>query len=264
MTYIEHNPDSWEGWQWGGDHMWGFSTRLGIPEQYDLLEDALKHCEMMVFWSSDPETTGGVYGAHESTIRRQWLKELGVKMVFIDPYFNHTAGLVADKWLAPRMGTDVALGLGIAFVWLTEGLVRPGVCGHPHPRLRRVEGLRVGRERRRAQDSRLGGGRVPAYPAREIRALAREWAAKKTMLAAGGMGGWGGACRSSYGNEYARTMIALAAMQGLGKPGSNIYSTTGGVPADRDFWFPGYSEGGISADIGGYGGGLPPLLAHVA
>ena len=88
-------------------------------------------------------------------------------------------------------------------------------------------------------------------PAREIRALAREWASKRTMLAAGGMGGWGGACRSSYGAEYARTMIALAAMQGLGKPGSNIYSTTGGVPADRAFYFPGYSEGGISGDIAG-------------
>ena len=122
MTFVEHNPDSWEGWQWGGDHMWGFSSRLGIPEQYDLLEDALKNVEMMVFWSSDPETTGGVYAAHESTSRRQWLKELGVKMVFIDPYFNHTAGLVGDKWFAPRMGTDPALGLAIAFVWLTEDL----------------------------------------------------------------------------------------------------------------------------------------------
>ena len=65
-TYGEHNPDSWEGWQWGGAHMWGFAHRLGIPEQYDLLEDALKHTEMMVFWSSDPETTGGVYGSFES------------------------------------------------------------------------------------------------------------------------------------------------------------------------------------------------------
>ncbi len=45
-------------------------------------------------------------------------------------------------------------------------------------------------------------------------------------------------------------MIALAAMQGLGKPGSNIYSTAGGAPADRSFYFPGYSEGGISGDIG--------------
>ena len=42
MTYVEHNPDSWEGWQWGGDHMWGFASRLGLPEQYDLLEDALQ------------------------------------------------------------------------------------------------------------------------------------------------------------------------------------------------------------------------------
>ena len=58
----------------GAMHMWGFSWRLGIPEQYDLLVDALKHAEMIVFWSSDPETTAGLYGAFESTIRRQWLK----------------------------------------------------------------------------------------------------------------------------------------------------------------------------------------------
>ena len=53
------------------------------------------------------------------------------------------------------------------------------------------------------------------------------------MLAAGGMGGWGGACRAATGNEWARAMIALAAMQGLGKPGSNIWSTTSGVPFDK-------------------------------
>ena len=43
-------------------------------------------------------------------------------------------------------------------------------------------------------------------------------------------------------------MIALAAMQGLGKPGCNIWSTTHGVPCDTSLWFPGYSEGGISND----------------
>ncbi len=42
FTYGEHNPDSWEGWHWGATHMWGQSHRLGLPEQYDLLEDALK------------------------------------------------------------------------------------------------------------------------------------------------------------------------------------------------------------------------------
>jgi anaerobic selenocysteine-containing dehydrogenase len=247
MTYVEHNPDSWEGWQWGGDHMWGFSGRLGIPEQYDLLEDALKNAEMMVFWSSDPEATCGVYGAHESHCRRAWLKELGVKMIFIDPYYNHTAGLVADKWFAPRMGTDVALGLAIAFTWLTEGTYDKEYVATRTHRFDEWKNYVLGESD--------GVPKTPEWaevesliPAREIRALAREWGSKKTMLAAGGMGGWGGACRSSYGAEFARTMIALAAMQGMGKPGSNIYSTTGGVPADRSFWFPGYAEGGISHD----------------
>jgi trimethylamine-N-oxide reductase (cytochrome c) len=85
-------------------------------------------------------------------------------------------------------------------------------------------------------------------PARQIRALAREWGRKKTMLAAGGMGGWGGACRAASGNEWSRMMIALAAMQGMGKPGSNIWSTTSGVPFDPAFFFPGYAEG-ASGDV---------------
>ena len=85
-------------------------------------------------------------------------------------------------------------------------------------------------------------------PACEIRALAREWAKKNTFLAAGGLGGWGGACRASHGIEWARGMIALATMQGMGKPGSNIWSTTQGAPVDYDFYFPGYAEGGISGD----------------
>ena len=86
-------------------------------------------------------------------------------------------------------------------------------------------------------------------PAREIRALAREWGAKKIMLAAGGLGGWGGACRSATGNEWARTMVALAAMQGYGKPGSNIWGTSQGAPSDCSFVFPGYAEGGMSGDL---------------
>ena len=89
----------------------------------------------------------------------------------------------------------------------------------------------------------------------QIRALAREWGRRTTMLAAGGMGGWGGACRASSGNEWARAMIALAAMQGMGKPGSNIWSTTSGVPFDPSFFFPGYAEGGISGDIAGTAAG---------
>ena len=31
FTYAEHNPDSWEGWQWGGAHMWGFAVAWASP-----------------------------------------------------------------------------------------------------------------------------------------------------------------------------------------------------------------------------------------
>ncbi len=77
---------------------------------------------MIVFWSSDPEATSGVYGGMEGTVRRQWLKDLGIKCVHIDPYFNHTAALLGGKWLAPRPATSAALAHAIAYVWITEDL----------------------------------------------------------------------------------------------------------------------------------------------
>jgi anaerobic selenocysteine-containing dehydrogenase len=64
------------------------------------------------------------------------------------------------------------------------------------------------------------------------------------------VGGWGGACRAAYGTEWSRMMVLLAAMQGIGKPGSNIWSTTQGSPYNAKFYFPGYTEGGM---VGGGG-----------
>ncbi len=247
-TYADHNPDSWEGWHWGGMHQWGFSHRLGITEQYDLLEDALKHTEMMVFWSSDPETTGGVYAAFESTCRRFWLKELGVKMIFIDPFMNHTAGLFGDKWFAPRPGTDNAMALAIAYVWITENLYDKEYIETRTVGFDKWKDYVVGKEDGQPKDPEWAE-RESTIPAREIKALAREWASKKTMLAAGGMGGMGSACRSATGNEWARLMISLQAMQGLGKPGVNIWSTTQGTPTNTEFLFPGYAEAVISGDV---------------
>jgi trimethylamine-N-oxide reductase (cytochrome c) len=87
-----------------------------------------------------------------------------------------------------------------------------------------------------------------------VRALAREWASKKTYLAAGGKGTtFGGACRSATGTQWARSMVCLMAMQGLGKPGVNFGNLQTGAPLNHHFYFPGYAEGGISGDIEGSG-----------
>ena len=262
FTYAEHNPDSWEGWHWGAMHMWGNSLRLGINEQYGLLEDALKHTDMVVYWSADPEAScNGVYGAMEGTVRRRWLKELGVKSVVIDPYFNHTGGPAGRQVDSATAGHRRALGLAIAFTWLTEDTTTRSTspAGRPASTSGRSTCSARATACRRLRSGRSGSG----IPAREIRALAREWAAKKTMLAAGGPGGMGGACRAATGNEWARTMVALAAMQGLGKPGSNIWGTTSGAPLDCSFMFPGYAEGGISGRRGQLGRRLPLRQPHV-
>ncbi|MCK4790482.1 MAG: molybdopterin-dependent oxidoreductase, partial [Desulfobacteraceae bacterium] len=73
----------------------------------------------------------------------------------------------------------------------------------------------------------------------------REWASKRTMLAAGMRGGMGGACRQAYGHEWSRLMVLLQAMQGLGKPGVNIWGATMGAPIDAYLKFPGFEQGGI-------------------
>ena len=78
--------------------------------------------------------------------------------------------------------------------------------------------------------------------ARVIRTLAREWAAKRTILSGGSRGGEGGACRQAYGTEWARMMVLLQAMQGLGAPGRSIWGTTMGAPNDTTCWFPAYGE----------------------
>ena len=250
FTPVVHNPDSWEGWYWGAMHHWGNSMRLGASEAYGTVEDLLKECEMVVFWSSDPEATSGGYGAFEGTVRRQWLKDLGIKLVHIDPFYNHTAALFGGKWLAPRPATGNALALAIAYVWIREDLYDRSYVAIRTTGFEQWKDYILGKED--------GIPKTPewqekesAIPAKDVRALAREWGTKKTYLAPGGLVGFGGACRCATGNEWARSMVCLMAMQGLGKPGINLGCMQQGTPIDSSFYFPGYAEGGLSGDIEG-------------
>jgi molybdopterin guanine dinucleotide-containing S/N-oxide reductase-like protein len=249
-TPVAHNPDSWEGWAWGAMHHWGQSMHLGAPESYGTVEDCLKEAEMVVFWSSDPEATSGVYAAFEGTIRRQWLKELAIPMVHIDPFYNHTAALFGGKWFAPRPATGNSLALAIAYVWITEGLYDTQYVADRTVGFEMWKDYILGKEdgvpkTPEWQESEAG------IAAKDVRALARQWGTKKTYLAAGGLSGFGSACRDATGIEWARSMVCLMAMQGLGKPGINMGSTQQGTPIDTGFYFPGYAEGGLSGDTAG-------------
>ena len=240
MTRVHHNPDSWEGWYWGAVHHWGYTLRVGQSETYGTVEDCLQNCDMIVFWAADPESTSGSYGAQEGTVRRQWLKnpKLGIKVVHVDPYYNASAQFLPGKWFAPKPTTSVAMAMAIAYVWIKEGLYDKEYVKTHTVGFDKWKAYLLGEED--------GIPKTPEWqeketgvPAKDVRALAREWGKKRVYLAPGGWGnGHGGACRNQTGIQWARVMVCLSAMQGLGKPGINMGNLQWGCAARLQFLFP--------------------------
>lgn len=240
---------SWEGWYQGAVHHHGNNVRLGLPGFIGTTEDCLQNAEMVVFWSSDPESTAGVYAGQEGTQRRQWARELGIEFVHIDPHLNMTAQMFGGKWIPIRPGTDAAMAQAIMYQWVLDGsydkdYVAQRTTGFDEWRdylLGKTDGTPKTPEWQEAETG---------VPAKDVRSLARLWAKRKTYLAAGGIGaGLGGACRADTGPMWTRCMVQMMAMQGWGKPGINFGSLGVGARMELSFYFPGYSEGGISGDL---------------
>ena len=249
FTRVAANPDSWEGWYWGAMHHWGQAQRVGIAGAYGTVEDCLQNAELMVFWSSDPESTRGAYSAHEGTIRRQWARQLGMEFVHIDPHFNPTAQWLGGRWVPIRPGTDPALAMAIMHVWIVEDLYDKDYVEQ------RTTGFEEWRDHLLGRDDEIP--KSPEWqqaetgvPAKDVRALARLMARKKLYIAAGAAGGgFGGAGRGATGAQWARCMVMMMAMRGLGKPGVNFGNLESGAPLDHEFYFPGYADGGISGEL---------------
>src|SRR5271166_948212 len=179
FTRVHHNPDSWEGWYWGATHHYGNSMRVGVSGGYGLVEDCLKEAEMIVFWSSDPETTNGYAAGYEGTKRRLWAKELGIEMVHIDPNLNPTAQLLGGRWIPIKPGTDPALAIAIMNVWMNESLYDRDYVAN------RTTGFEEWRDYVLGVSD--GEPKTPEWqedetgiPAHVVRALARKWGTKKT------------------------------------------------------------------------------------
>ena len=249
------NPDSWEGFAWGASHHYGGSARNGGCEPYSTVEDCMKNSDMIVFWSADPETTAGVYAGQEGTVRREWIKELGMKVVHIDPYMNSTACFVPGRWFSPKPGTDAAMAIAIAQVWMEEGTYDKEYVATRTYGFEKWEAYVMGEDDGVVKSPEWQEP-ITGIPAREVRALAREWAKNKTYLACGGITSFGGAGRHAFGTDWAGAMVCLIFMQGCGKPGINMGGLQYGTPLDTKFWFPGYADGGFSGDFIGSGAGV--------
>lgn len=225
-TY-DNNPDSWEGWFWGGQHVAG-TGNVGLLTPYlNVVKDVSENTELIVHEGSDWETTpGGFSGQYIGTLA-YWFSELGIKQIYVCPDLNYAAAVHADKWIPILPDTDAALQLAIIYTWIKEntydqeyldthaiGFDANHMPENTDPKENfkdYVLGTYDGVPKTPAWASSKCG--IPAWT---IKALARQWAAKKTSTAHF----FGGSFqRGPYAHEPARLSYVQLAMQGLGKPG---------------------------------------------
>ena len=224
-TQQMRNPDSWEGYYWGAKHVWGFDDTLGEPPQDAVWDDVLEHAEMVIFSGNDPEATGLGMSGSTALAMPIWLKKAGIKIVAISPDLNYAAAVHADKWIPLRPNTDAALYLALAHTWIAEGLydteyVRTHTIGFEEFE-RHVLGEDDGVAKTPAWAEQITG-----VPSRTIRALAREWASKKTTLSVY----FGGPkIRGTLSHLVGRLEAYVLAMQGIGRPGRQFLRT--GAPS---------------------------------
>lgn len=219
-TQAVRNADSWEGWYWGAEHVWGEGAQGHSTDMDNVLYDITQHTQMLIAIGCDLETTPwGFGGQFPSTVCYFW-NDIGIKQISIAPDLNYYAGVHADKWIPILPNTDAALYLAIAYTWITEGTYDKEY----------VDTHVVGFDKFRAyvMGEEDGVPKTPAWAAEKtgvsewtIKALAREWAEKITST----LHFYGGSYqRGPYSHEPARLEVCLMAMQGLGKPGQHIYN----------------------------------------
>lgn len=215
FTLQIRNTDSWEGWAWGAKHAWGMEPVGEMLPAANLMPDIAENTQMLLFWGCDPETTPWGFNGQMASKVCYWFSELGIKCVYICPDLNYGAAVHADKWIPIKPGTDAALQLAIAYIWITEGTYdKDYVATHTYG-FDKFEEYVTGKEDGIAKTADWAAD-ITGIPAFTIKALAREWASKTTSIA---HGNGGPTVRGPYSTEPARLEVLLLAMQGLGKPG---------------------------------------------
>ena len=209
-------PDSWEGWWWGSKHFWGCEP-VGQGKQSNLLYDVAKNCELLLFWGCDQETTPWGWQGQLPSRLSYWYTELGIKQIYVCPDVNYAGAVHADRWIPVLPNTDAALYLAITYVWFKDGTYDKEYLKTHAVGVEAYEAYVMGDEDGVAKTPEWASP-ICGVPARVIKALAKEWASKRTSVV---IGNGGPGIRGPYATEAARLQNICLAMQGLGKPGIN-------------------------------------------
>ncbi|EGD8421985.1 trimethylamine-N-oxide reductase TorA, partial [Shigella boydii] len=182
----------------------------------------LEHSDVVVLWSANPLNTLKIaWNASDEQGLSYFsaLRDSGKKLICIDPMRSETVDFFGDKmeWVAPHMGTDVALMLGIAHTlvengWHDEAFLARCTTGYAV-----FASYLLGESDGIAKTAEWAAG-ICGVHAAKIRELAALFHQNTTML----MAGWG-MQRQQLGEQKHWMIVTLAAMLGqIGTPGGGF------------------------------------------
>jgi len=137
------------------------------------------------------------------------VKELGIRVIAVDPRYTETAALLADKWIPIRPGTDTAMMVGMAYVMIREQLEDRDFLNKHTLGFGAFEDYVLGREDGIPKTPEWAS-QITGVSVDDIVSLAREYAGTKPAAL---MNGYAPA-RTAFGEQADRAGVALAAMTG--------------------------------------------------
>ena len=197
----------------------------------------LEHSDVVVLWSANPLNTLKIAwnASDEQGIGYfEALKKSGKRLICIDPMRSETVEFFGDRmeWIAPHMGTDVAMMLGIAHTLLENGWHDASFLNTCTEGFDRFAAYLTGEQDGIAKSADWAAP-ICGVPAQTLRELAQLFSQNRTIL----MAGWG-MQRQQYGEQKHWMLVTLAAMLGqIGTPGGGFglsyHFANGGNPTRR-------------------------------
>lgn len=199
-----------------------------------------EHCQLMVMFGGMPlrnaQVDPGGVGSHDT---RYWLERCrarGTRFVNLSPMASDAADFLDAQWLPLRPNSDTAVMLGLAHTLVSENLHDRDFLHRYCVGFQRFLPYLLGETDGQVKDAEWAAG-LSELPAESIRGLAREMAAKRTLISLSLS-----VQRVEHGEQPYWMAITLAAMLGqMGLPGGGF--STGmsalhgiGNPASQVAW----------------------------
>ncbi len=194
---------------WGMTSFQGgmYAQKISYGNYYTCnMRDDLVNSRLIIMWGWNPAIT--ITGVNTNWYLAQ-AKESGAKIVAIDPRYTESAATFAHQWIPIRPGTDGAMLLAMAYVMIKENLQDQKFLDTFTIGFDKFKNYVIG-----ADD---GIAKTPAWaeaitevPTATIESLARDYATIKPAALVTGIAPG----RTSFGEQYHRVAITLAAMTG--------------------------------------------------